>query len=73
MDKDLKELLSALNARGVKYRVVGGYAVSIHAQPRVTKDIHIFIEMSRPNAAALYAALADFGAPVGRIYRGRFS
>lgn len=35
MHRDLKELLSMLNAEEVKYLVVGGgYAVSIHAQPR---------------------------------------
>jgi len=67
MDKDLKELLSALNAQGVKYMVVGGYAVGVHAQPRVTKDIDIFIEMSRENAEAVYAALAAFGAPLAGI------
>jgi hypothetical protein len=31
--------------------VLGGYAVGVHAQPRVTKDIDIFIEMSPANAA----------------------
>lgn len=67
MDKDLKELLSALNAQRVKYMVVGGYAVGVHAQPRVTKDIDIFIEMSPANAGAVYAALAAFGAPLAGI------
>ena len=51
MDRDLKELLSALNAQRVKYMIVGGYAVSVHAQPRVTKDLDIFIAMSPSNAA----------------------
>lgn len=38
MDRGLKELLSALNARNVRYVVVGGYAVGVYSQPRVTKD-----------------------------------
>lgn len=67
MDRGLKELLSALNAHSVKYMVVGGYAVGVHAQPRVTKDIDIFIEMSPANAAAVYAALGAFGAPLGDV------
>jgi hypothetical protein len=67
MDKDLKELLSALNVQHVKYMVVGGYAVGVHAQPRVTKDLDIFIEMSSSNASAVYAALATFGAPMAGI------
>jgi hypothetical protein len=32
------ELLFAFNAHNVKYLIVGGYAVSFHAQPRATKD-----------------------------------
>jgi hypothetical protein len=30
---DFKELLSAFNEHHVKYLIVGGYAVAIHAQP----------------------------------------
>lgn len=71
MDRDLKELLSALNARDAKYVVVGGYAVGVHAQPRITKDIDIFIEMSESNATAVYAALADFGAPLTEAHISR--
>lgn len=67
MDKDLKELLSALNAHFVKHVVVGGYAVGVHAQPRVTKHLDVFIEMSEANALSIYAALSDFGAPLDSI------
>src|SRR6202451_2638995 len=38
MFDDFKELLSVFNAHSVKYLIVGGYAVSFHAQPRATKD-----------------------------------
>jgi hypothetical protein len=44
--------------------VVGGYAVSFHAQPRATKDLDILIKPDAENAAAVYAALTKFGAPV---------
>ena len=33
MFQDYKDLLSAFHAHGVKYLIVGGYAVSFHAQP----------------------------------------
>jgi hypothetical protein len=33
--------LSILNDSKVKYLIVGGYAVSFHAQPRATKDLDI--------------------------------
>jgi hypothetical protein len=64
MYPDFKELLSALNEHRVKYLVVGAYAVSIHAQPRATKDLNILVKPEGENAKALYAALARFGAPL---------
>ena len=64
MFDEFKELLSGFNARSVKYLIVGGYAVSLHAQPRATKDIDIFIKPDAANAQAVFAALADFGAPL---------
>src|SRR6202789_1242424 len=64
MHRDFKELLSAFNEGHVKYLVVGGYAVSMHAQPRATKDLDILIGADAENSKAVYAALAKFGAPV---------
>jgi len=62
MYQDYKDLLSAFHAHGVKYLVVGGFAVIYHAQPRFTNDIDLFIKPDLVNAKATYAALADFGA-----------
>src|ERR1039458_1499915 len=64
MFQDFNELLSIFNAHSVKYLVVGGYAVSFHAQPRATKDIDLLIQPAADNAKAVYAALAKFGAPM---------
>jgi len=64
---DFKELLSAFNEHRVKYLIVGGYAVAIHAQPRATKDLDIFVQPEPKNAEAVYAALAKFGAPTADL------
>jgi hypothetical protein len=64
MHQDFKELLAAFNAEQVKYLIVGGYAVSFHAQPRATKDLDILIGVDAGNSRAVYAALAKFGAPI---------
>src|ERR1700704_5967055 len=64
MHQDFKELLSAFNAGRVKYLIVGGYAVSFHAEPRATKDLDVLISADAENSRAVYAALAKFGAPV---------
>jgi len=64
MPDDLKELLRAFNDQGVKYLIVGGYAFGVHAEPRATKDLDIFIRSDEQNAAAVFRALAQYGAPL---------
>ena len=78
MYQDYKDLLSAFHAHGVRYLIVGGYAVIFHAQPRFTNDIDLFIKADAANAQATYAAFAQFDAPLQGISpedcadRGRF-
>lgn len=61
LSPDFKEFVSALDARGVRYLVVGGYAVAFHGHPRYTKDLDIWLDATQDNARAVVAALADFG------------
>jgi hypothetical protein len=67
MNRDQRDLLSAFHAHGVKYLIVGDYAVIFHSQPRFTKDIDLFIKADSENANATYAALASFGAPLDGV------
>ncbi|HEX4228615.1 MAG TPA: nucleotidyltransferase [Bryobacteraceae bacterium] len=67
MYQDYKDLLSVFQSHGVKYLVVGGFAVIYHSQPRFTKDMDLFIKADPENAKATYAALAEFGAPLEDI------
>jgi hypothetical protein len=67
MYQDYRDLLSAFDAHGVKYLIVGGYAVIFHAQPRATKDIDLFVKADPGNSRAVYAALAEFGVPLANI------
>ena len=67
MYHDYKDLLSAFQSHGVKYMVVGGFAVIYHSQPRFTKGLDIFISADPENAKAIYAALASFGASLKNI------
>jgi hypothetical protein len=61
LSDDFKEFLQCLNAREVRYLVVGGHAVSFHGYPRFTHDVDVVVLPDAPNARALMAALADFG------------
>ena len=73
MISDYTELLSILNAHRVKYLVIGAYAVAIHAQPRATKDLDVLVEANPPNAKAVFAALAEFGAPLQGLTSADFA
>lgn len=67
MPDDLKELLRAFNDHAVKYLIVGGYAFGVHAEPRATKDLDIFIRSDEENSKAVFCALAQYGAPLGDL------
>ncbi|MBV8093312.1 MAG: hypothetical protein JOY71_08460 [Acetobacteraceae bacterium] len=73
MYPDFKELLSVLNEHRVKYLVVGAYAVSVHAQPRATKDLDILIKADANNARKVFTALARFGAPLEGLTAADFA
>ena len=44
LNQDFKEFIKSLNDNGVRYLVVGGYAVALHGYPRYTKDIDVWID-----------------------------
>ena len=59
--RDFEDFIRLLNRHGVRYMVVGGYALAFHGTPRYTGDIDIWIHISEQNAAKLLAVLKDFG------------
>jgi hypothetical protein len=73
MFKDQRDILVAFNAHRVKYLVVGGHAVSIHAEPRGTKDLDIFIKADEENSRAVFAALTEYGAPIAGMTSSDFN
>jgi len=73
MYQDYKDLLSAFHAHGVKYLIVGGYAVIFHSQPRFTRDLDFFVKADRSNAQATYDSLASFGASLQGIRPEEFA
>lgn len=60
---DLVAVLAAFGAERVRYLVVGGHAVGVHARPRSTKDLDIWLEHEPKNVARACKALSGFGAP----------
>lgn len=58
---DFRDLVAALNVRGVEFVIVGAFALAYHAKPRATGDIDIWVRPTPENAIKLLSALADFG------------
>jgi hypothetical protein len=67
MNSDFRDLFAALNAVGATYLVVGGYALALHADPRFTKGLDIWVDRTPENAQAIWDALAAFGAPMTEV------
>ena len=61
LNQDFKEFIQSLNDNGVRYLVIGGYAVAFHGHPHYTKDIDIWVSMDAKNAANIVKALEQFG------------
>jgi predicted nucleotidyltransferase len=53
------DLISDLNARGVRFVVIGGVAAGIHGSSRATLDLDICYDPAPDNVAALARLLAD--------------
>lgn len=63
MNSDFRDLMRFLNAREVRYLVVGGCAVIHHAEPRFTQYLDIRVEPTAANAAAIMQVFG-FWSPV---------
>jgi predicted nucleotidyltransferase len=61
LSSDFQEFLKLLELHGVKYLIVGGYAVALHGYPRSTGDFDVFIEQSNENGIKVLKAIDDYG------------
>ncbi len=64
MERDFVEMLSALNAAGADYLVVGAHALAAHGVPRATGDLDLWVRATPGNAERVLEALRSFGAPL---------
>jgi hypothetical protein len=67
VNPDFRDLFAALNDAGAEYLLVGGYALAVHAAPRFTKDLDVWVNPTRENASRVLSALRAFGAPAGEL------
>jgi hypothetical protein len=67
LNPDYQDILSAFEEEGVRYLLVGAYALAVHGYVGATGDIDLWVETSEDNAARIIAALRRFGAPLHQI------
>lgn len=58
---DFKEFLKLLNEKGIRYLLIGGYAVGYHGYPRATGDMDVWIAIHPENAQKMVVVLKEFG------------
>ncbi len=61
LNQDFREFIQSLNDNNVHYLIIGGYALAFHGYPRYTKDLDIWICLTKENATNLVKALDQFG------------
>jgi predicted nucleotidyltransferase len=67
LSRDFRELLELLNSGGVRYLVLGGYAVNFHGHHRNTKDLDLWIAVDPNNAGRVSESLRQFGFPAASV------
>ncbi len=55
------DLFRALEAKQVRYLLVGGIAMNLHGVPRMTMDVNIMLAMDEANLRAFLGAANDLG------------
>jgi predicted nucleotidyltransferase len=73
INSDFTDLLNLFRDNNVKYLVIGGYAIIHYVEPRYTKDLDLWISTDIENAASVYKALQEFGAPLAGLTKDDFS
>lgn len=61
MEPSFAKLLAKLAEARVRFIVVGGVAVTLNGYARLTEDVDVLVQGSRPNIETLLAVLSDYG------------
>jgi len=72
MNQDFVDLLRAFVEADVRFLVVGAYALALHAKPRATGDLDLWVEPDPQNAGRVMNALRRFGAPLAEVHESDF-
>ncbi len=68
VQKDFADLCSLLNAHGVEFLIIGGYAVAFHGAPRFTGDLDILIRPDVQQIDRMLNAVRELGFPAHEVH-----
>ena len=57
----LERLATALDAAGIPYMIIGGQAVLLHGEPRLTRDVDVTLAVDTDRLADVVNAMASIG------------
>jgi hypothetical protein len=63
VNQDFVDFLTCLLSAGARFLVVGAHAMAVHGVPRATGDLDVWVKPTQENAARVWAAMLQFGAP----------
>ncbi len=61
MDTDFSVVIDLLQARGIRFVIVGGVAVALNGYVRATEDLDIIVDADPENVASMLDALCEWG------------
>jgi len=67
LNRNFRDILSALSVEGAEFLIVGAYALAVHGLPRATGDLDIWVRPTAANAQRVWQALLRFGAPLAAM------
>jgi hypothetical protein len=62
LNRDFRDLPAAFLETGVRFLIVGAYAMAVHGVPRATGHLDVWIAPDPENADRAWSALLAFGA-----------
>jgi hypothetical protein len=72
-NRDFRDFFSILDEEGVEYLAIGEFAFFHYVEPRITKNLDIWINTSKENAEKTWNSLTKFGIPLMRAQLSDFT
>jgi hypothetical protein len=67
LHEDYRDIFLELFAAQADFLVIGAFAMAAHGMLRTTGDLDLWVRPNAENADRVWAALARYGAPIGKL------